>query len=135
MEAVIDTNVFVSALIGPYTVSAGIMEMITSGQIVPIYDDRILFEYEMVLKRSKFSFPPDLVDHFIETIKKLGRRTVPYYANLQMKDEKDRSFYECTVATKAKVLITGNIKHFSKMIYSDINVYSPGDFLKRFRKE
>lgn len=59
--AVIDTNVLVSALMSRHADSATvlIMDYISAGDIVPIYNEEILQEYYSVLSRDKFKFPKD----------------------------------------------------------------------------
>lgn len=56
--AVIDTNVIVSALLSRYQDSATvkILDHLYDRDIVPVYNDEILEEYEAVLGRSKFNF-------------------------------------------------------------------------------
>lgn len=132
MDAVIDTNILVSGLIKPHSSPGEIVDMLLSGQIAPVYDDRILFEYEIVLKREKFSFPPLLVDTLLQSLKDLGNLIIPYHTAVKVIDEKDRCFYECTLATESKILITGNKKHFPKKICSGISVLSPKEFLGNY---
>ena len=129
MDAVIDTNILVSGLIKPHSSPGEIVDMLLSGQIAPVYDDRILFEYEIVLKREKFSFPPLLVDTLLQSLKDLGNLIIPDHTAVKVIDEKDRSFYECTLVTESKILITGNKKHFPKKTCSGITVLSPKEFL------
>lgn len=53
--AVIDTNVFISALLSKRTDAATVrvLEAMFDGKIVPLYHEDILTEYEEVLHRSK----------------------------------------------------------------------------------
>jgi len=61
-RAVLDTNVLVSALINPYGAPGRIWDLVIHQQLVLGYDDRILVEYEQVLRRGKFGFDRDSVD-------------------------------------------------------------------------
>lgn len=72
--AVIDTNVFVSALFSKNINAATVkvLDAIFQGEIVPLYNDEIIAEYEDVLRRSKFHFTPSLVDKYLKSICKLG---------------------------------------------------------------
>lgn len=58
MYAVIDTNVFVSALItrNPDSPTRVVYDHIDSGDIIPLYNDEIIAEYREVLSRPKFNF-------------------------------------------------------------------------------
>lgn len=61
--AVIDTNVFVSALLTSNIEAATVkvLKALLQGKIVPLYNKEIFDEYNEVLTRSKFHFSPDLV--------------------------------------------------------------------------
>ena len=56
--AVIDTNVFISALLSKRSDSATVkvINAMLEGKIVPLYHDDIIAEYDEVLHRSKFHF-------------------------------------------------------------------------------
>ena len=56
--AVIDTNVFISALLSKNSDAATVkvLQAIFDGRIVPLYHDEILAEYREVLHREKFHF-------------------------------------------------------------------------------
>lgn len=132
MDIVIDTNVLISGLLSPHSNTGEIVDMILSGQITPIFDDRILNEYEIVLKRDRFSFSQQVIETLLLSIKNLGKLIIPIHTAVKLIDEKDRCFYECALATESKILITGNKKHFPKNICSDINVLSPKEFLNKY---
>ena len=61
--AVIDTNVFVAALLTKHSDSATvkIFEAISDENITPLYHEDILKEYEDVLRRPKFKFGEDKI--------------------------------------------------------------------------
>ena len=56
--AVIDTNVFISALLSKRADAATVrvLDAMFDGKIVPLYHEDILAEYDEVLHRSKFHF-------------------------------------------------------------------------------
>lgn len=72
--AVIDTNVFVSALFSKNinVATVKVLDAIFQGKIVPLYNDEIIAEYEEVLHRSKFHFTPSLVNKYLKSICKMG---------------------------------------------------------------
>ena len=57
--AVFDTNILVSALISRRSDTAVVraMETLLSGEVIPLYNDEILREYDEVLHREKFHLP------------------------------------------------------------------------------
>lgn len=135
MEVVIDTNVFISGLLKPHSTPGEILDMIFSGQIVPVFDDRILTEYEDVMRRKKFGFPGKIVDGLLLSMQTLGKLVVPEHTDIKLPDEYDRCFYECARSSITKVLVTGNKKHFPKRVCSGIKVFLPREFLGYFFRE
>ena len=55
--AVIDTNVLVSALLRWDSVPGQVVQQTYAHEIIPVFNDSILQEYEEVLSRKKFHFP------------------------------------------------------------------------------
>lgn len=64
--AVIDTNVFVSALFTSNIEAATVkvLNVMLQGRIVPLYNEEIFDEYRDVLSRAKFHFSLNKVKHF-----------------------------------------------------------------------
>lgn len=112
--AVIDTNVFVSALWTKNDQSATfrIAKLLQQGKFIALYNEEILAEYEEVLSRPKFNFPKDAISTIIAYVKEYGIHSdrVPY--NEKMPDEDDRVFYEVALSKDDAYLVTGNQKHF-----------------------
>ncbi len=69
IRAVVDTNVFVSALISPSGNEALILLAIRRGLVKPYFSAEILREYAEVLARSKFGFPPDEIEALIALLR------------------------------------------------------------------
>ena len=125
IKAVLDTNIIVSSLLAPGP-PAVIADLVANGRMIPIYNDKILEEYEDVLSRKKFDFSPLHIIRLIETITKAGmafERKPP--SKIKMIDDDDRVFYDTAVQAKA-YLITGNIKHFPLQPY----IVTPARFLQ-----
>ncbi len=55
MRIVVDTNVLVSGLLNPYGSPGRILDLVLSGRIQVLYDDRILEEYQDVLARPQLA--------------------------------------------------------------------------------
>lgn len=114
--AVIDTNVLVSALLSSHDDAATVLVVgkLFSGEVIPLFNDEILKEYNEVLRRTKFHFSEETVCMLIQTIEKFGERVVPSPTSELLPDMKDLSFYEVVVEKQVDdaYLVTGNIKHF-----------------------
>lgn len=114
--AVIDTNVLVSAFIthNAQAATVAVVESIMDGRLIPVYNDEILAEYNEVLHRPKFKLNDEDISLQIAAIQMLGipASRVPYDGD--MIDEKDRVFYEVSLAEDESFLVTGNLKHFPR---------------------
>lgn len=92
--AVIDTNVFVSALLSrhPDSATVQVVSAISENGIRPLYNQEIIDEYWNVLHREKFHFPSESVDSMISTIQKIGLSTDRIASNESFSDPKDVVF-------------------------------------------
>lgn len=112
--AVIDTNVFVSALLSRHSDSATVQvvnTMLKKG-ICPLYNQEIIDEYQDVLHRGKFRFPSEAIDSIIQTVQESGVSSERIASPEHFPDPKDVVFYEVALSKDDAYLVTGNKKHF-----------------------
>ncbi len=114
--AVIDTNVLVSALLSSHDDAATVLVVgkLFSGEVIPLFSNEILMEYNEVLRRTKFHFSEETVRILLRTIEKYGERVVATPTGELLSDMKDLPFYEVVVEKQENdaYLVTGNRKHF-----------------------
>jgi putative PIN family toxin of toxin-antitoxin system len=114
--AVIDTNVLVSALLSSHDDAATVLVVrkLFSGEVIPLFSDEIIKEYNEVLRRKKFHFSENAVSMLLQTIEKYGERVVPTPTGELLPDMKDLPFYEVVIEKQSDdaYLVTGNMKHF-----------------------
>lgn len=126
--AVIDTNVIISALLSRNNDSATvrIMEHLYDRNIIPVYNDEILEEYESVLRRPKFNFTEEQIIATLKALKEGGVTSERLISNENFPDPKDVVFYEVALSVEESYLVTGNIKHFPKKPF----VVTPAEMLQ-----
>ncbi len=111
---VLDTNVLVSAMLGPGRVPDRLVACLVSGAATILYDARIRAEYIDVVRRPKFrAVPPSRREGLLEAVLAAGEAlgpVAPYEGHLE--DEDDRMFVEVARAGAAYALITGNIRDY-----------------------
>lgn len=114
--AVIDTNVFVSALLSrfPDSATVQVLSALSKKGICPLYNQEILDEYKDVLNRDKFKIPADLVDAIINKVKSIGIDSKRVKCEELFPDPKDAVFYEVALSRDDAYVVTGNLKHFPK---------------------
>ena len=116
--AVFDTNVLISSLLTKRTdtATAKVVDAIYSGDIVPLYNQEILNEYDEVLHRKKFSFSEERIQKILLMIRQFGLAVNPSPTGEILVDMDDLVFYEIVMEKRNDdaYLITGNIRHFPK---------------------
>jgi len=114
--AVIDTNVFVAALLSRHSNSATVLvvDTLMNHGICPLYNQEIINEYHNVLHREKFHFPSESIDAIISTVQKHGISSERIASSEHFPDPKDVVFYEVALSKDDAYLVTGNKKHFPK---------------------
>ena len=114
--AVIDTNVFVAALLTKNNDSATVRvyDAIADGLITPLYHKDILEEYAEVLSRPKFMFSKERINAVLDMIVKYGVEVFPKPTGEILIDMDDLIFYEVTMEKRDdnSYLVTGNQKHY-----------------------
>ena len=116
--AVFDTNVLVSSLLTKRTdtATAKVINAISSGDIIPLYNQEILNEYDEVLHRAKFPFSEQRIRRILLMIRQFGLAVNPSPTGEILVDMDDLVFYEIVMEKRedGAYLITGNIRHFPK---------------------
>lgn len=133
MKIVMDTNVLISGMLNPSGPPGRIVDLLRSGALEIVVDDRILSEYTDVLRREYFhryftaSEREDVVDYLARnshyTLSRVIARDIP--------DEGDAPFLEIAVS-EGVPLITGNLKHYPERARMGCNVLSPRQFIDDF---
>lgn len=133
---VIDTNVLVSALITRNDTSptVKILRFLANGNIVPVYSEEIIKEYNDVLRRKKFKLPEIIIINLLKDIMDNGLE-IKELAEVSevMPDPKDVVFYAVTLSAQDKdaFLVTGNGKHFPKKPF----VVTPSELMEVLQNE
>ena len=95
IRAVIDTNIFVSALISPSGNEALILLAVRQGLITACFSQPILDEYAEVLARPKFSFPPDEISGLLALLRDNGEFIASDSSAVMLPDPTDSKFLAC----------------------------------------
>ena len=128
--AVFDTNVVVSGILSTSGAPGRILNAILDGFCQPVVTDAILAEYEEVLSRPKFRFPPAKIRLLLAAIRARAAFApfAPYSGEHALPDPDDAIFVEAALGLHVPI-VTGNHKHFSARAIGDIPVLSPAAFL------
>ena len=133
---VIDTNVLVSALItrNENSPTVQILRFLANGNIVPVYSEDIVKEYNEVLRRAKFKLSERLIINLLKDIMDNGLKITELAEVTEtMPDPKDIVFYAVTLSAQDKdaFLVTGNGKHFPEKPF----VVTPSELVEILKQE
>jgi putative PIN family toxin of toxin-antitoxin system len=136
-KVVIDTNVFVSALLSADRASRGILRLALSGDIKPIFSNALFAEYEALLGRSPLwvscvlsqSDRADLLDALIASSDWVP---IHFLWRPNLSDEADNHVLELAVAGGARAIITSNIRDFvrTELLFPSVKIQTPAAFLQ-----
>ncbi len=133
MIAVIDTNIFMAALLNPSGAPAKIRRRWRQRQFEILISDAILDEYSDVFSHSPIISGLD-VKFLLAELKTFSRR-VEIRGTLNVcKDSDDDKFLEAAVEGGADFLVTKNLKHFPHKLYNGVRIVNVANFLKALEK-
>jgi len=132
VRAVLDTNVLVSALINPKGAPSKVVLLVLTGKVIPLLDERILYEYRIVLRREIFGFDPFQLDEYLAQIDNNGEFIAAAPLTFSIPDPTDLPFLEVALSGHGDALITGNKKDFGKPP-KGLKILSPAEFLEFYR--
>ena len=132
LNAVIDTNVIVSALLtkNPHSPTARIVDAVMDGEICPFHSTAIIDEYRKVLSRSHFDFDTAIVESVIRQFTNGGRSVTPAEPTGEMFPDPDDKVFYCTALAAqgdGAALVTGNARHYPPAPF----VVTPAEFAAR----
>jgi len=130
-RVVLDTNGLVSALIKPGGAPSRILDLVLSGQVDCVIDDRILAEYREVLAHPRLGLEPDDANSVLMYLTTRSDWLIEAPAtSIELPDADDLPFVEVAAASGA-MLVTGNLRHFPATSLKDtpVRVCSPAQFL------
>ena len=135
MRAVVDTGIFVSALIRSRGTIGSILHALRDGRFTSIYTTDILVEIIDVFGRNKFRvkyhIEPDDVSALIHLIRLRGELVIPTQTVNDCRDPKDNKFLEAALAGGVDCIISGDADLLDMGSFEDIPILSPAEFLAR----
>jgi putative PIN family toxin of toxin-antitoxin system len=134
---VVDTNVLVSAFLGPGGASREVLRRSLGGRCRPLIGAALFAEYESVLEREALFegcvLSPRERGRLLDDFLGVCRWTRVYYAwRPNLRDESDNHLVELAVAGGARAIVTTNVRDFGRMElrFPDLRVLTPADLIK-----
>ena len=143
VRVVLDTNVFVSALLIPDSPPARILEMILTGTVELVMSPGIIQEVAMVFTYDKVKkslqkhgvTEEDVAEAFFNLLKIAtitpGSKITPGASA----DPADDMVLACALEGQAEVIISGDKDLLQLASYEGVNIVSPATFLQKFTEK
>ncbi len=135
-KIVVDTNVFISALISSKGVNRELIRRCLLGDYQPLMGTALFCEYEAVMNRDEIlsrcvltrSEIADLLAAFVSVTE-----WVPIYYSWRpnLRDEGDNHIIELAIAGNAKIIATNNIKDFqsTELVFPTLSILTPAQVI------
>ncbi len=132
----IDTCIFVSALISESGASREVLRRCLNKKYQPLMGNALFTEYQSLLQRDLFKNCPlsanereTLLDAFMSVCQWIH---IYYLWRPNLRDEGDNHVLELAIAGNASAIITNNVKDFKngQLLFPGINILKPEQLLK-----
>jgi len=132
MRVVIDTNVFVSAVLGGAL--AEVLDRWQAGQFTLVVTDDIVREYLEVLRRPKFALPAGVIDTIVGYVFHKAEFFIPTEAVAAVSaDPKDDRFLEAAIAGDADLIVSGDRHLLDLRSFRGTPIVTARDLLNRLQ--
>jgi putative PIN family toxin of toxin-antitoxin system len=136
-RAVIDTNVFLSALWSRRGAAYELFAELRRNRWQIVLSNHLVFEYEEIAKRhaEDIGLTLDDIDDILDAICSTAeqRQLEPAWVPC-LSDPDDEPLLQMAVEGKVPVIVTRNVRHLKPAEAFGIDVITPGKFLAQLRK-
>jgi len=137
VKIVIDTSVFVSALIGSRGASRELVRRCLNGDYQPLMGNALFSEYESVIHRqeiiAKCPLSTEEILTLLASFMSVSQWIHIYYLwRPNLKDEADNHLIELAIAGNARILATKNIKDFqnAELLFPELSILKPEEIIR-----
>lgn len=137
MRAVLDTNVFISAVVNPRGAPARVLRAGFAGAYTIVTTVELLGELEEVLARKFPRIPAQRRRRFLAALRRKAERVETAGLRVEISvDPDDGPVLEAAFAGRADVIVTGDARHLLPLKrVGGIRILSPQDFLRLLRRQ
>jgi predicted nucleic acid-binding protein len=111
-----------------------VLDLLLTGGISVLYDDRILGEYHEVIARPRLRIDRGAARVVLDFVERTGELVPAPPLRVDLPDASDVAFVEVAAAGGAAALVTGNGRHFSPARFVLATpIVTPAEFLSLWR--
>lgn len=142
-RVVLDTNIFISAILSPKSKAASIVKLVLDGKLHLVIAPAMWKELHAVLQYPKLKALMKRNDVSMDEVKdllyKIERITITAPGEKKVdritKDTSDNMFLACAVEGKADFIISGDSHLKDVKAFQGVEIVNPDVFIKMVRKE
>lgn len=134
---VIDTSVFIGALISTTGANRELIRRCLKREYQPLMGNALFSEYESVINRSeiltKCLISQKEIEALLAAFINVSQWVSIYYLwRPNLKDEADNHLIELAMAGQAKIIATNNIRDFhnSELVFPDLAIQKPEEIIR-----
>jgi putative PIN family toxin of toxin-antitoxin system len=138
MRIVVDTSVFISALLGAKGPSRELVRRCLLRQYQPLMGNALFAEYESVIGREEIVekcrlSPAEMADLFAAFVSVCEWVQLYYLWRPNLRDEGDNHLMELAIAGNAEVIATNNVKDFrgAQLLFPTVAVLKPEQIIRQ----
>lgn len=132
IKIVVDTSVFISALISSQGSSRELIRRCLKGEYKPLMGNALFSEYESIIYReeiiAKCPLTSDEIYALIASLMSVSQWISIYYLwRPNLKDEADNHLIELAIAGNAEIIATHNVKDFqnAELLFPNLSILKP----------
>ncbi|MDF5734132.1 MULTISPECIES: putative toxin-antitoxin system toxin component, PIN family [unclassified Nostoc] len=137
IKIVVDTSIFISALISSKSSSRELIRRSLIGEYQPLMGNALFSEYESVIGREEIIAKCPLtsaeISALLASFMSVSQWIYIYYLwRLNLKDEADNHLIELAVAGNAQIIATHNIKYFpnAELLFPNLSILKPEEIIR-----
>jgi putative PIN family toxin of toxin-antitoxin system len=137
VKIVVDTNVFIGAVLSSQGLNRELIRRCLLGEYQPIMSNALYLEYESVIEReeiiSKCQLDSSKVNELLDGFLSMSLWVNIYYSwRPNLRDEGDNHVIELAIAGNAQIIATNNLKDFrgSELSFPKLQVLNPYQIIK-----
>ncbi|MDF5714179.1 MAG: putative toxin-antitoxin system toxin component, PIN family [Rhizonema sp. NSF051] len=137
IKIVVDTSVFISALISSQGSSRELVRRCLKGEYQPLMGNALFSEYESVIQRTeiiaKCLLTSEEISTLLASLMSVSQWISIYYLwRPNLKDEADNHLIELAVAGNAQIIATQNVKDFqnAELLFPNLSILKPEEIIR-----
>ena len=135
MKVILDTNVLASGIFFESGIPGKIVIAFIEDKFELVISPEILDEYIEIVTRLQTNFPNVNIDKFLDKIFRLPAMCIAEKLSKPVsQDPDDDKFIACAIASKTKIIVSGDKHLLDVSGYRGIEVLTPRQFFEKYLK-